>query len=70
MLDWNGYWDGGLNNEEQLVIQGLVAEIERWHGTPVPVEKGPISRGPRQGQYVHVLDSFWTEGCDGQGRAD
>ena len=41
MLDWNGYcnWDGGLNHvEEQLLIQGLVAEIERQHGALVEDE--------------------------------
>ena len=39
MLDWNGYWHGGLNDEEQLVIQELVAEIERQHGALVEEER-------------------------------
>ena len=38
VLDWNGYWDGGLNDEEHTSSSrpGLVAEIEeRQHGALV-----------------------------------
>ena len=76
VLDLAGYWEQMLEGEEQLVIQGLVAEVERRHG--VQVEE-VAAVGPRQGQLVHVLDPYWararagswasTEGKRGQGRA-
>ena len=76
VLDLAGYWEGMLEDEEQLVIQGLVAEVERRHN--VQVEE-VAAVGPRQGQLVHVLDPYWararagswvgTEGKRGLGRA-
>ena len=76
VLDFAGYWEQMLEGEEQLVIQGLVAEVERRHG--VQVEE-VAAVGPRLGQLVHVLDPYWararagswasTEGKRGQGRA-
>ena len=76
VLDLAGYWEQMLEGEERLVIQGLVAEVERRHG--VQVEE-VAAVGPRQGQLVHVLDPYWaharagswvsTEGKRGQGSA-
>ena len=54
VLDLAGYWEGMLEDEEQLVIQGLVAEVERRHN--VQVEE-VAAVGPRQGQLVHRC---WT----------
>ena len=40
MLDWNGYWDGGLNDEEHTSSsRGWWPSIERQHGALVEEER-------------------------------
>ena len=42
MLGLAGYWEQMLEGEEHLVIQGMVAEVERRHG--VQVDEVAVSR--------------------------